>query len=233
MADIDMIPREYRDGVRARRIVRRTGMALAIVLVAGVLGGGVLRWRTAALDRAATVLQASSAQAQAEGVRSAALAADRARVTQAAALLGALRRKGELAALAQGLDAALTDGVWLTGLRVERDIQGVAPATGAAPAGAAAAPASAFTEEFSAPVGAGPAPGGPAPAGAAQTWRLGSSIELTGQATSYAAVTAFLATLGRQNGIAGLRLVSSAMGADGQAIDFRATGALVRHPTAP
>lgn len=228
MADIDMIPREYRDGVRARRTLRLTGVALALVVAAGVLGGGALRWRTAVLERAATALQASSAQAQADGARSAALQADRTRLEQAAALLGALRRKGELAALAQGLDAALTDGVWLTGLRVERDIQGVAPATGAVPAGATAAPASAFTEEFSAP-----APAGQAPAGAAQTWRLGSSIELTGQATSYAAVTAFLATLGRQSGIAGLRLVSSAMGADGQAIDFRATGALVRHPTAP
>jgi Tfp pilus assembly protein PilN len=233
MADIDMIPREYRDGVRARRTLRLTGVALALVVAAGVLGGGALRWRTAVLDRAATALQASSAQAQADGARSAALQADRTRLEQAAALLGALRRKGELAALAQGLDAALTDGVWLTGLRVERDIQGVAPATGAVPAGATAAPASAFTEEFSAPAAAGPAPAGQAPAGAAQTWRLGSSIELTGQATSYAAVTAFLATLGRQSGIAGLRLVSSAMGADGQAIDFRATGALVRHPTAP
>lgn len=222
MADIDMIPREYRDRVRARRTLRRTGMALCLVLAAGVLGGGTLRWRTAALERRAAALEASSSRAQADGARNAALLADRVRLEQAAALLDALRRKGELASLARGLDAALTDQVWLDELRVERDIQALtpgAPATAATAAAPGAAPS--FGEEFGAPAAAGPA----------QTWRIGSTVELAGQAASYDAVTAFLSALGRQPGIAGLRLVSSAAGADGHAIDFRATGALVRQPT--
>jgi Tfp pilus assembly protein PilN len=219
MADIDMIPRAYRDRVRARLTLRRTGAALCLVLAAGALGGGALRWRTAVLERRVAALEAANSQAQADGARNAALLADRDRLDRAAALLDALRRKGELAALARGLDAAMTDQVWLDELRVERDIQGLAPGAAATPAPAPGA-APSFGEEFVAPA-----------AGPAQTWRIGSTVELAGQAASYDAVTAFLAALGRQPGIAGLRLVSSAAGADGHAIDFRATGALVRQPT--
>jgi len=214
MADIDMIPREYRDGVRVRRVMRLTGIALALVVAAGVLAGAGLRWRSAVLARSAATLQAVAAQAQADSARDARQQAERARREQDAATLRALRRQGEFAALAHGLDAAMSDAVWLTELRIERDIQalsGNADAAGAADATA---------EEFSAPA--------VAPGTAARTWRLRSGIELSGQAASYDAAAAFLSALGRQSGIAGLRLVGSSTAADGQAIDFRASGALVR-----
>jgi len=205
MADIDMIPREYRDGVRVRRTLRLTGIALALVIAAGALGGIGLRMRTAALERSAAALQAAATQAQADGARDAALQAERERRAQGHAVLGTLRRQGELAALARGLDAALGDGVWLTELRVQRDVQAQSANAGtAAPDDGA--------EEFGA---------------AGATWRLRSSIELSGQASSYDAVTAFLSALGRQPGIAGLRLVGSAATDDGKTIDFRATGALL------
>jgi len=223
MADIDMIPREYRDGVRVRRTLRLAGVALVLVVAAGTLASIGLRWRSAALERSATALQTAAAQAQADSARGAQQQAERSRQEQAHAVLRTLRRRGELAALAQSLDAALAQGpdaVWLTGLQVERDVQG-------APAGAnAAAPAAAAlpdgTEEFSAP--------GATPAAAPQTWRLRSAIELNGQAASYEAVTAFLSALGRQPGIAGLRLVGSSAAAEGGVVDFHASGALVHPP---
>ena len=219
MADIDMIPREYRDGVRVRRTLRLAGIALALVVAAGSVAGVGLRWRTAALERSATALEAAAAQAQADSARGAEQHAERSRQEQAHAVLRTLRRQGELAALARGLDASLGDAVWLTGLRIERDVQG-APA--AANVAAAALPEG--TETFSAP--------GASPAAPVQTWHLRSAIELNGQAASYEAVTAFLATLGRQPGIAGLQLVSSCI-AEGGAIDFRATGALVHQGKTP
>jgi Tfp pilus assembly protein PilN len=212
MADIDMIPREYRDGVRVRRLMRLTGIALALVVAAGVLGGAGLRWRAAELARTATALQAAAAQAQADGARDAQRQAERARREQDAAILRALRRQGEFAALAHSLDAAMSDAVWLTELRIERDIQALSGKSGGA---GAPDPA---VEEFSAPG---------APGGAPQTWRFRSGIELSGQASSYDAAAAFLSALGRQPGIAGLRLVGSSAAADGRAIDFRASGALV------
>ena len=35
MADIDMIPRSYRDGVRVRRTLRRAGLALGLSVALG------------------------------------------------------------------------------------------------------------------------------------------------------------------------------------------------------
>lgn len=220
MADIDMIPREYRDGVRVRRTLRLAGIALGVVLALGALGGIGLRWRLAAIERATVALQTASTQAQADGVRDAALQAGQARREQDAAILRTLRRKGELAALAQGLDAALGEGVWLTGLRLERDIQAVSPAAGAA-AAPTVAPSNDPGEEFTA---------------ASQSWRLKSSVDLTGQAVSYEAATAFLSALGRQPGIANLRLVSSSAagaGTDTHIIDFHASGTLAHKGTPP
>ena len=221
MADIDMIPREYRDGVRVRRTLRMAGIAVALVIAAGALAGIGLRWRTAALERSAGALQAAATQAQADSARDAQQLAERSRQEQAHTVLRTLRRQGELAALARGLDASLGDAVWLTGLRVERDVQG-APA--GANAGAAAPTLPEGTEAFSAP--------GATPGARLQAWHLRSAIELNGQAASYEAVTAFLSALGRQPGIAGLRLVSSSA-AEGGIIDFRATGALVYQGTTP
>jgi len=220
MADIDMIPREYRDGVRVRRTVRLAGIALALVVAAGALGGIGLRWRGAVLGRAVLALQASAAQAQADSARGAQLHADQARREQDRAVLRTLRRQGEFAALARGLDASLSDAVWLTELRVEHDVQAVSPAAGAA---ASAPPADEGIEEFSAP----------AAASTAQSWRMRSSVEIGGQAANYGAVTAFLSALGRQPGIAGLHLVSSSAAQDGGAIDFRATGSLLQTRTTP
>jgi Tfp pilus assembly protein PilN len=221
MADIDMIPRAYRDGVRVRRLLRVTGVALALTVALGIAGNIGLRWRTGALERAAAALQASSTQAQADSARAAQLQADQARKEQALTVLRTLRRRGELTALAQGLDAAMGDGVWLTGLNVEREIQAVASGPAGAAAGAAAVAAE-LAPEGSKDFSAG-----------AQTWRMRSNLELSGQAVSYDAVTAFLSALGHQPGIAGLRLVSSSAAADGSAIDFRAAGALVQTETTP
>jgi Tfp pilus assembly protein PilN len=220
MADIDMIPREYRDGVRVRRTLRLAGIALAAVVAVGALGGIGLRWRTAALERAVGALQASAAQAQTDSARGAQQQAEQARREQDHAVLRTLRRQGELAALARGLDASLSDAVWLTELRIERDVQAVSPAGGAA---ASAPAADEGIEEFSASAAAG--------AAALQTWRMRSSVEIGGQAANYGAVTAFLSALGRQPGIAGLHLVSSSAAQDGGAIDFRATGSLLQKGT--
>lgn len=213
MADIDMIPRSYREQVRVRRTLRLAGIALAAIVVLGAAGSGALRWRAAAIGHKADALQAAAARHQADSARDAAQLASYNRRQQDAAVLHALRREGELGALAQGIDAALGDHVWLTSLALERDAQAV-PDKGAAAAG------SGIEELVTADA-------------AAKTWRLASTLQLSGQADSYAAVTAFLATLGRQPGIANLRLVSSAAAAEGQTIDFHATGTLTRGKPAP
>lgn len=195
MADIDMIPQRYRDAVRLRRTLRLAGAALACVALLGIAGSAALRWRSAAIERQATLLEAATDRAQASDARDAVLQAARMRQLRDDATLRALRGRGEFDALARGLEAALTQEVWLTELTLERDIQGTPAKDGAAAAGQ-------------------------------QALQVAGTVQLKGQASDYAAVTAFLAALARQPGIGALRLVASSASAEGQAIDFQAAGML-------
>ena len=196
MADIDMIPRSWRDGIRVRRALRRTGAALAIVVLAGAAGSGWLRWQAAAFERQAAQLREAATQAQSDQARDAAVHAEQEQRAQQDALLRTLRRQGELAAFAAAIDAALPRDAWLTGIVLRRDAQA---AGGTAIGSGTTQPAA--------------APADPAPAG--------SIVELSGQALDYAAVTAFLAQLGRAPGVAAVQLQSSGA-ADAGEIAFHA-----------
>ncbi|QBE65456.1 PilN domain-containing protein [Pseudoduganella lutea] len=200
MADIDMIPRSWRDGIRVRHALRRTAVALAIVVLAGAAGSGWLRWQVAALDRQAAQLRATATQAQAGQAREAALREEHERHARQDALLRTLRRQGELAAFAQAIDGALPPDAWLTGIVLRRDLQAVGgTAIGSGSAQPAAAPSA--------------APAVPVPPG--------STVELAGQALDYEAVTTFLARLGRAPGVATVQLQSSGA-ADAGEVGFHA-----------
>jgi Tfp pilus assembly protein PilN len=219
MADVDMIPRSYRDTVRVRRTLRQTGAVLACVAVLGLGTVGTLRWRIAAVERQATALQAAASQTEAARARDAALQAAGLRLQRADATLQALRREGELDALTRGLEASLGDKVWLTALTLERDAQAAATSKDGTAGGAAGSPT------------AGPAEGLEELAdadGGQPAWRMASRFELQGQAAGYAAVTAFLDALGRQHGVTDLRLVGSNADGDGRTIDFHAAGYVLR-----
>lgn len=193
MADIDMIPRSYRDAVRLRRTLRHVTIALAVVVVTGAAGNALLRWRTAGFERQAAVLRGATAQAVAASAHAAALREEHDRIARSNAQLDALRHAGELAAFAQALDGALPPTAWLGSLQWRRDLH--------------AAPA-AKTSVKAAAVPALPA--------------IATTVEMTGQAASYDAVTAFLANLGRSRTIASVQLLSSGMNGEAQLVDFRA-----------
>lgn len=212
MADIDMIPRSYRAIARTRRTLRLAGIALAIVTVLGAASVGALRWRSAAIARQATTLEAAAAAAQTEHARAAVLQASYVRHAQDDSALRALRRAGEFNALTRAVETALTDRIWLTELTLERDVQ--AATRDGASDGA--------VEELVTP---GATPASP------QRWRLASTVQLKGQATDYAAITAFLSALGRAPGVSNLRLISSARSTDSTTIDFLAAGWLVQRKT--
>lgn len=195
MADIDMIPRSYRTGIRVRRVLRRTGLALAIVVLAGALAGGWLRWRTVVFEREAARLRAAAMQAQTDQAREASARSDMQQRSERDALLRALRREGELAALAQAIDVALPRGAWLTNMMLRR---GSPLAEGA-------------------PIGSGKAAAMPVKVPASA-----SIVELSGQALDYAAVTAFLEQLGRAPGVGSVQLRSSGAAGDTDEIAFDA-----------
>lgn len=218
MADIDMIPRSYRDGVRVRRTLRRAGLALAAIVVAAAAGSAALRWQSAALERRTATLQQAASAATASQAQAATEHAARERVLQQQGLLRALRREGELALLANAIDSALPETAWLTAVTLQRDLQ-LAPANAPAPAPAPVPDGRTTT------IATGNADG--------STLVMVSSVELAGQAADYNGITDFLSNLGRTPGMHGVELLSSSASPTTPAIDFRAVVTLVPPPEAP
>jgi len=217
MADIDMIPRSYRDGVRVRRTLRRAGVALAAIVLAAAAGSAALRWQSAALERRTATLQQAASAAQTSQAHAATAQAARERLLAQQGLLRALRREGELAALAAAIDSALPANAWLTAINLQRDLQ-----LATAPPATAAAPA---TDSRATTFATGNADGG--------TLVMVSSVELAGQAADYNGITDFLSNLGRMPGMHGVELLSSSANPSMAAIDFRAVVVLVPPAEAP
>ena len=218
MADIDMIPRSYRDGVRVRRTLRRAGLALAAIVVAAAAGSAALRWQSAALERRTATLQQAASAATASQAQAATEHAARERVLQQQGLLRALRREGELATLANAIDSALPETAWLTAVTLQRDLQ-LAPANAPAPAPAPVPDGRTTTIATGNPDGS--------------TLVMVSSVELAGQAADYNGITDFLSNLGRTPGMHGVELLSSSASPTTPAIEFRAVVTLVPPPEAP
>jgi Tfp pilus assembly protein PilN len=211
MADIDMIPRSYREALRARRTLANYGATLALVLVAGAAGAGWLRWRLAV--EAPRLDQLRSASAQADAMRAQVATAQQRKngLRQASQALAALRGSGALARLSDAVDGALNDRVWFAQLAFSR------------------------TQELLRDPLPSPLPDGTvqiqrtgAAAGAVENWRLASHVEITGQAFEHESMTRFLAALAANPALANVRFLSSgAAPADsGATLSFTAGGSL-------
>lgn len=216
MADIDMIPRSYREGLRVRRTLTIYGAALALLLVAGGSAGALLRWRlsletprleqgrAASLQMTAMRTQLTNAQAKKDAL------------AENVGALDSLRGSGEVAALATILDDTLNDKVWFERLRFSRtqELLQAAPS----------APPTPGTVQARMPQ-----------TGAVQAWRLGSQIEIAGQAGNNAAMTAFLAALAADPRLANVRFLNSSTAAleDGGAVSFSAAATLVKRGATP
>jgi Tfp pilus assembly protein PilN len=215
MADIDMIPRSYRDALRVRRTAAAYGAALALLLVAGGGASALLRWRVAVETPRLEQLRAGSVQADAMRSQLASARERRDAYAQDVASLAAVRGTGEVAALAKILDGALGDQVWIDQLRFARSEEQLA--------GAPPSPLPAGTVQLRTPQASGAV-------GTVQTWRLGSKIDIVGQAHDHAAMTAFLAALAANPALSDVRFKNSsaAQAEDGGAVSFAAEASLVK-----
>lgn len=216
MADIDMIPRSYREGLRVRRTLTIYGAALAVLLVAGAGAGAFLRWRLGVETPRLDSSRSASTQAGAMRIQLTAALARKELLAENVAALATLRGAGEVAALAGVLDGALNDKVWFGQLRFARTqelLQAAPPA----------------------PLPADVVQARTAQAGAAQAWRLGSHIQIAGQAQDNAAMTAFLAKLAADPGVTNVRFLNSSTAAadDGGAVNFSVAAALVKRGEQP
>jgi hypothetical protein len=216
MADIDMIPRSYREGLRVRRTLTIYGAALAVLLVAGAGAGAFLRWRLGVETPRLESGRSASTQAGAMRIQLTAALARKELLAENVAALATLRGAGEVAALAGVLDGALNAKVWFEQLRFARtqELLQVPPP---------------------APLPADVVQARAAQAGAAQAWRLGSHIQIAGQAQDNAAMTAFLAKLAADPGVTNVRFLNSSTAAadDGGAVNFSVAAALVKRGEQP
>ncbi|MGZ5202710.1 MAG: PilN domain-containing protein [Telluria sp.] len=217
MADIDMIPRSYRDALRVRRAATAYGIALGLLLLAGASAGALLRWRVAVESPRLEQLRAGSVQADAMRAQLELARQRRDAYAQDVAALAAVRGAGEVTSLANILDASLNDQVWIEQLRFSR------------------------TEEQLPPTTQMPLPAGTVQVRATQTpgtvqiWRLGSRIEIAGQARDHAAMTAFLTALASNPALSDVRFMNSAAAPaeDGSAVSFGASASLIKQGETP
>lgn len=215
MADIDMIPRSYREGLRVRRTLTAYGAALALLLVAG---GGATALLHARLAAETPLLE----QARAGSERTVALLAQltvaqtqRDTLADGVDALGALRGAGEVDGLAGVLQGALNDKVWFDKLRFARTRELLQSVPSPLPPG---------TVQLRTPG-----------SNAVQAWRLGSHVEIDGRALDNAAMTAFLAALAADPALSNVRFLNSSTQAadEGGAVAFNAAAALVKRKETP
>jgi Tfp pilus assembly protein PilN len=211
MADIDMIPRSYRESLRVRRTLSAYGAALALLLVVGAGASLLLRWRLAVETPRLERMRSDSALAgtlrtQLSGAqqRRDALAGD----VEAQALL---RGAGEAQALARVLEATLNDRVWIEQLRFSR------------------------SETLLRDPLPSPLPAGTVRTSQGQAWQLGSQVELSGQALDHRAMTDFLGALAAHPALTQVRFLNSSEAPleEGGAVAFGAAASLVKHKETP
>ena len=210
VADIDMIPRSWREGLRVRRTLAAYGAALAALLLVGGGAGAFLHWRLAVETPRLELDRSASTQAGAMRLQLTAAQARKELLAENAAALGSLRGTGDIAALAAILDESLNARVWFKHLRFTRSqelLQALPPAP--LPAGVVQARA---------------------PAGAPQAWRLGSQVQISGQALDNGAMTAFLSKLAADPRLTNVRFLNSSTAAaeEGGVVVFNATAALIK-----
>ena len=199
MADIDLIPADYRNLARLRRRLPR--IVIAVIAVALVIG--VARF---ALYRLVSFENAHMAQLQKESHVAARGKADADSFRQRKALaekqlaeLDELRGRDRLNLLLRAIDAAYSDSIWVDHVRFfRRDI----------PAGETSSlPGGGRSGIIVLPKANVPVPGA-APASAAAEQRA----EIVGHATSHTKLAEFMRGLGSQPGIAEVRLVDTGLG---------------------
>jgi Tfp pilus assembly protein PilN len=215
MADIDMIPRSYRDTVRVRRTLTMYGAALALLLAAGGGASLLLRWRLAVETPRLERMRSEASQAGALRTQLAGAQQRKDELAGDAEALAALRGAGEAAQLAQALEATLNDKVWIGQLRFSRTQEALRdPVPASLPPGAVRVRSA---------------------QGTVQAWQLGSHVELSAQALDHRAMTDFLAALAAHPSLTRVRFLNSSEAADGDggAVAFGAAGSLVKRKEAP
>lgn len=204
MAEMDLIPGEFRQRLRRRALMRQLGLACVLLLVGIGVGRallGYLTWRektqVASLERKQSVAEQSKVKAQDYQQRKQV-------VEKQILALDELRGRGRVGQFLHAMDAAYDEGIWLDNLHfLRRSGTGTLSNTpGAANAGIIVVPTS--------------------PPTSAQTLELAQGVDIVGHALNHSRLADFMRKLGMQPGVADLRLIDTRLRAytSAQVVDF-------------
>lgn len=203
MSEIDMIPREYRAAMRARRYLRVFFVLFLLVPLMGAGARAVMNWRLAHGEAQLIQLRSATALALSGIAAIDAARAHKAVISEALVSLAALRGAGDAVRIADSIEAALSPQLSLDQISFSREAQLLAPST----ASAGQLVLSPLSHN-----GAG-----------AETWQLSRRLEILGVAAGYPALTSFVDTLSTQRGFAQVRLVRSSAVAPPAGLQLAAT----------
>jgi len=211
MANVDMIPRSYREARRARQLLTRYGIALGGLLLAGAAASAILHWRLSVELPRLEALRGSTARVEAARTQLTGTQLRKNALSEDVAALNALRGVGALARLADALDGTLNERVWLERMVLTRTIEKIEGDP------AAAVPGGLVLRARTSPT-----------AQDSVAWRLVEKVEMGGGALDHPALTAFLARLETSGTLHGLRFLQSsvATGEEGQSVAFSIAGPL-------
>jgi cell division protein FtsB len=216
MNDIDLIPRSYRDAVRVRRVLGRAAIAMAALLVTGLVMYAYVFWQLRSEKFQLTNFRSEAKRI--DGLRKQVdiLNARKTSLEHMALTLSALRGAGEIYRTAEAVNSALNAGVWLTSLRFSREQQVLDAAQ------PTAKPANGYTVIRTA-----------SGAGAGQkedAWRLSNSIQIKGAAIDHTFLAEFMKKLSGQPGIVEVRFLNSNAESDEVAQNIQFSAAAILQP---
>jgi len=210
VANIDMIPRSYREARRARRLLRGYGIALGGLLLAGAATSAFLHWRLSVELPRLEALRGSTARVEAARTQLATTQLRKNALSEDVAALAALRGVGTLERLADALDGTLNERVWLDRMVLTRSLERIEGEAGGSSPGLILRARAAPSDSDSV------------------AWRLVDKVEMGGAALDHTALTAFLSRAEANGPLHGLRFLQSsvATGEEGQSVAFSIAGPL-------
>ncbi len=207
MGEMDLIPGDFRQGLRKRRQLRLFVTACLAVLACIALGWAGLTWLIWRGQGELARLQQQESLSQQNKARATEYTQQKQLIESQLAALDELRGRDRVAAFLRAIDAAHGEGIWFDSMRFLRraGTSTLNNLPGATNSGLIVAPAT--------------------PGSTTQATELGQGVDIVGHAFNHSLLADFMRKLGAQPGIADLRLIDTSLRnyTTTQVIDFSLT----------
>jgi hypothetical protein len=203
MAEIDLIPTDYRSRIWLQGKALNLGVMVALLVVLLLLALSVLHFQAAAANRRITELQKLQAISAQQREQLAQLDRKRSALESRLALLGGLRGGAVASAMFETIDRAMVKGdVWFQSWEFNR--------------------AGSMVEHKPETISNGYFIIIPATTGEKQdeAWKIETNMKIHGQAKDYSALSGFVRRMYQQPEIQDVRIINTAVIGNAQSVDF-------------